>query len=249
MTPPVWRYSFNTALEAEAAVPNNDRQVFELEAWSHRQRDLASHTLQLLRETGSWEGARPTTLPLVLAGRPNKLVVDLGGGSGWVYPLLQHLGLTPARYVVLELPEVASYFQAHPISGVEYKSIESSDLFLNPPIDFLYCNSSLQYMSDNSPLLRQIQTLNPSVLLIDEFLWTSGSEDWFSIQQNSLRKVVARFASLTKIVSEVSSLGLKLVWSGSFGAGHAGYEFPKMSNFEPELKIDHAKTLLFASKN
>ena len=249
MTRPVWRNSFNTALEAEAAVLNNDGQVFELEAWFHRQRDLASRTSRLLRETGTWQGARPSTLPLVLAGRSSKLVVDLGGGSGWVYPLLQHLGLTPARYVVLELPEVASYFQAHPISGVEYKSIESSDFSLNPPIDLLYCNSSLQYMSDNTPLLRQIQDLNPNILLIDELLWTLGSEDWFTIQQNSLRKTVARFVSLTKIVSEVSSLGLKLIWSGYFGAGHTGYEFPKMSNFEPELRIDHAKTLLFVRKS
>lgn len=248
MTSPVWRGSFDTASEAEWAESNNSRRVFELEGWSRRQSDLASHTSRLLRD-GGWEGARPSTLPIVLAGRSGELVVDLGGGSGWVYLLLKHLGLTPKQYIVLELPAVANYFQAHPISGVEYRSIESSDLSLNSPIDILYSNSTLQYMSDNYPLLHQIKNLKPKILLIDELLWASGSEDWFTLQQNSLQQVVARFASLPRLVSEVSNLGLSLVWSGSFGIGHTGYEFPKMSNFEPELKIDHAKTLLFACKD
>lgn len=244
MTGEVWRGAYATVEEAHVAAGEQSSCVWELESWLFRQRDLAGRTSELVR-TGC-QGARPSLLPALFAGSPRAVIVDLGGGSGWVRELLSELGLPPHRYIVRDLAPVVDFYSEQPISGVEYQYIEDISLDADEPIDLLYANSSLQYMPDNSGLLDQVRRLRPRTLLIDELLWAPGDQDWFTVQVNSDSASVARFASLRRLVAEVEHEGMKLVWNGAFGAGHAGYVYPEMSKLPAQLAVDHAKTLVFA---
>ena len=241
---PVWSGIFATAASAAAQISEHER-LFELKTWLQRQHALARSTAEHFRHSRGCEGARPSTLPLIMAASSANEVVDLGGGSGWAYLLLEGLGIAPSRYIVLELPAVVNYFEQHSRTGVEYREVGAPVSFSRGHVDVMYANSALQYMPDNEPLMQQVIKLQPRLLLIDELLWTSGNVDWFTIQRNSDVSVVARFASLSALEEQLANLGMRRMWTGAFGVGHLGYCFPEMSNFPSHLAIDHAKALLF----
>ena len=243
MTQAVWSGVYATAEGAGSAAGEHPNLLFELRTWLSRQRDLADRTAELLRD--GCQGPRPSLLPAIVAGTPEAIIVDLGGGSGWVCPLLRGLGLAPRRYVVRDLAQVVDYYRGHPVEGVEYQYLDDPPLDAGSSVDLRYANSSLQYMPDNAGLLDQLRRLRPRTLLIDELLWSRGDQDWFTIQRNSDSASVTRFASLRQLVAEVEREGMKLAWEGTFGAGHNGYAFPDMSNFSSDLATNSALSLVF----
>lgn len=244
MTPSVWSGVYARYEEAQASLGAQPSRVFELDAWLLRQRSLADRAVDLLRD--GCQAPRPSFLPALVAQNPKVFIVDLGGGSEWVYALLKGLGMTPQRYVVLDLPQVIQFYRVNPVNGVEYQYLDDTTLGADQSVDLLYANSSVQYMPDNAGLVDHISRLRPRTVLIDELLWSRGDQDWFTIQRNSDIASVSRFASLHRIMAELEQVGMKLVWKGAFGAGHVGYKFPSMSNFSDELAIDNAMSLVFA---
>lgn len=245
MTGETWKGVFATYQEATASCEQSNT-VFELDTWLWRQRALADRAAELLRQ--GCQGPRPTLLPALVAGEPLAVIVDLGGGSGWVREQLRGLGLVPHRYIVRDLAKVVDFYREHPVSGVEYQYLNDTSLDAVAPIDLLYANSSLQYMPDNAGLINQVRRLRPRTLLIDELLWAPGDQDWFTVQVNSDIASVARFVSLRRLVGELHDEGMKLVWSGAFGGGHVGYTFPDMDGFPPKMKNEAAKSLVFRSR-
>jgi len=241
----VWSGVYLTAAAAAAELAAAETVPFGMDTWLVRQRKLSENVTKLLTTAICCQGPRPTSLPAILAGSRATTVVDLGGGSGWVMSLLQCLGIAPSRYVVVDLPCVVEYFRLNPVEGVEYREIAELVRWGGTTVDVLYVNSALQYMEDNTELIGHIQHLRPGVLVIDEFLWTEGMDDWFTTQQNSDSPSVARFSSSSRLKSQIQENAMRLVWEGDYGAGHNGYEFPSMSNFPSHLAVSNAKTLVF----
>ena len=242
MTGETWKGVFATYQEATSSCEQSNTP-FEFDTWLWRQRALADRAAELLRQ--GCQGPRPTLLPALVAGANHSVIVDLGGGSGWVREQLRSLGLAPHRYIVRDLAKIIDFYHEHPVSGVEYQYLNDTSLDVVAPIDLLYANSSLQYMPDNAGLLDQARSLKPRKLIIDELLWSRGDRDWFTVQLNSDSETVSRFASLHRLTAELGHEGMKLVWKGAFGAGHDGYAFPIMSNFDSELAIPSALSLVF----
>jgi hypothetical protein len=168
MTPAVWSGVYSSVDEASAAAGEQPAILFGLHTWLSRQRTLADQTTELLRH--GFQGPRPSFLPAVVAGASDVVIVDLGGGSGWVRELLRGLRMDPSRYVVRDLTQVVDYYRGNPVAGVEYQYLDDASLDNDSPVDLLYANSSLQYMPDNEDLLNQVRRLRPTTLLIDELL-------------------------------------------------------------------------------
>jgi len=242
MTTSVWSGVYSNAKEAEAVVGRQKALLFECPSWLIRQRALADQTAEFLRH--GCQAPRPTLLPAVVAGATDVVVVDLGGGSGWVGSLLRGLGLPIRRYVVRDLPQVVDFHRQHTVEGIEYQYLDDTSL-THSSVDVLYANSCLQYMPDNDGLLDQVRRLRPRTMLVDELLWCRSDQDWFTIQANSDIPCVTRFASLHRLVTEAEHEGMRLAWEGIFGAGHRDYSFPDMSNFPDDLAIASAISLVF----
>lgn len=242
----VWSGTYSEIAAAVEASQSGQSDVFSAHTWLQRQAALVNQTSNETWTEASVQGRRPSSLPMLLAAAaPTDLIIDFGGGSGWVYSILQAIGLEPPRYVVMDLPNVTKYFQSHPIAGVEHKAFGNRFSIEGLQNRVMYANSSLQYAPDNNLLSEHIKMFRPNVLVIDELPWTQGSEDWFTVQRNSDISVVARFVSLPSLIEQMRELDLGLVWSGAFGSGHDLYAFPDMSNFPGHLAIDHGKSLVF----
>lgn len=219
--------------------------AFSTQSWLQRQAKLVESS-SINTQTGLIEGPRPTSLLQVLAAADTDLIIDFGGGSGWVYSFLKRFGLHPRRYIVVDLPEVVEYFLLNPTEGVEYYSfgqqIPKIEAYSNR---VMYSNSALQYSADSQLLLQYLKIYCPKILVMDEVLWSTVQSDWFTVQINMERPAAVRFISVRNLMDQIRDAGLILISSSRFGTSHRDYIFPSMTNLPARLRIDHGKSLLF----
>lgn len=217
-----WTGPFVSWSEAELSLSRDYGEarssVFGQESWLDRQRSFRDSIEQFGPDALLGPLKRGTTLPALVQGLSDARIVDLGGGSGWVFDALARAAAPPAEYVVLDRPEVCAYFNEIEAGARRFVPIpEWSELTgLDHPWTVLYCNSSLQYAASNEALLQILAGLNFQWVLLDDTLLTGADSDQFSIQWNSDRPTVARFLSLLRLVQDMLGVGARLVWRHPF---------------------------------
>ena len=242
---PVWSGTFLTFAQAAASVPtepDHKLSLFAQAKWLDRQAALASRSVS--EESQIQPPSRPTNLPFAAAVVNAKIIVDFGGGSGWVRQFLYGLkGLE--RFLVVDVESVVRRFGEVATSQLEFVTADSPVLDdLAGITDILYSNSTLQYLPDNVAFCDVVRRVRPALVLLDEVLWSSTGSDWFTVQVNSIVPAVARFASIDVLVADLATIGYRLTWKDNFG--REGYAFPVMENLPRRVRISHALVLAFS---
>lgn len=225
-SPATWKGPYDTWSEAEAIVAADSgngtatefESVFALEAWLTRQREFREALVRGDMPLEAVPCGRNSTLPLLVQGLDELRILDFGGGSGWVSDLLRNASLPVSKYVVLDGPEVCSYFSQGELSLRRFVPLEhwrslqaDSDSF-----QVLYCNSSLQYAKSNDLLVQVAQGLHPRWILLDDTLVTQSPADSFAIQLNSDRPQAVRLLSVLQLVRDMLAIGYKLLFRAPF---------------------------------
>lgn len=217
-----WTGPFASWSEAEHSLSRDYGEarssVFGQESWLDRQRSFRDAIQQLGPDAFLGPLKRGTTLPALVQGITYARIVDLGGGSGWVFDALARAAVPPAEYVVLDRPEVCAYFDEKEAGARRFIPISDWPelTVLDHDWTVLYCNSSLQYAASNEGLLEILAGLSFQWVLLDDTLLSGANSDQFSIQWNSDRPTVARFLSLLRLVQDMRGVGARLVWRHPF---------------------------------
>jgi putative methyltransferase (TIGR04325 family) len=123
---------------------------------------------------------RPSTLPVVIEKSNASMVVEVGGGSGWIWNLIGSDVKRDLKYINLELAETSEYFKnlAHIDRAITFIS-SLNDLELNSNDQLmLYSNSTIQYLDDSG--LKEIfcKLDSCSEVLFDELIFTDFESYW-----------------------------------------------------------------------
>jgi putative methyltransferase (TIGR04325 family) len=123
---------------------------------------------------------RPSTLPAVIEKSNASMVVEVGGGSGWIWNLIGSEVKRDLKYVNLELAETSEYFKnlAHIDPAITFIS-SLNDLELNSNYQLmLYSNSTIQYLDDSG--IKEIfgKLDSCSEVLFDELIFTDYASYW-----------------------------------------------------------------------
>lgn len=152
---------------------SNSAESFTSSRWFQRQEAFWKVSL-----TG--ESPRPSTLPKVIEKSNANMVVEVGGGSGWIWNLIRNEVKRDLKYVNLELAETIEYFKSLPEIDPEIRFISSlNDLELNSNNKLMfYSNSTIQYIDD--PGLKEIfrKLDSCSEVLFDELIFTDFESYW-----------------------------------------------------------------------
>lgn len=250
-------FSFGDALKALARLNGLEKpqevttledlpSVWANKNWLERHGRLAE---SLSNFTGSLEAtflSRPTYLPLLASGIKNAHIIDYGGGSGWVFNVLNQTDCDIKSYKIIDLESVITAYTDFHKNKLSYMTIQNITSIFES-IDILYSNSTLQYNPDNSNILKIVKLTSPTYILLDEFYVSNQPHDWFTIQQNSDLPIICRFISPDRLVIDLNLLGYKLIWSTNYCGEN--YNFPKMNNYPKKLRIKYPLTLLFKKRN
>ena len=123
---------------------------------------------------------RPSTLPVVIEKSNASLVVEVGGGSGWIWNLIGSEVKRDLKYINLELAETSEYFKnlAHIDPEIRFiSSLNGLELNSNHKL-ILYSNSTIQYIEDSGikDILRKLDSC--SEVLFDELIFTDFASYW-----------------------------------------------------------------------
>lgn len=194
--------------------------LFDSQAWLMRQRQFRDSLGSGHPQDSLPVLARSSTLPLLLQGVNLPRIVDLGGGSGWIYALLRSSALTVTGYVVLDRPDVCAFFSMYEDASLRYVPFDDWEVsaYGANAWDIVYCNSSLQYSRSIQFLVQLVRTLKPRWVLLNDTLVTGGGADTFAVQLNSDNPEPIRCLSVGLLAGQLASLGLRLVWRVPFFA-------------------------------
>lgn len=110
------------------------------------------------------------------------LIVDFGGGSGWLYHLLKVQNLTNQKYHLIETAESLSLFANIISENTEFSSTTIEQALLsdyqavNP---LLYSNSVFQYISDYKHIVENLLKMSRwKYVMLDDIQITSGKSFW-----------------------------------------------------------------------
>lgn len=240
----IWRGEFDSLHEAQRALRVQEvGTLFSHEEWLRRQSELWFDVVDSAATFGQVSRERPTRLPLLLAAAGPSRVIDFGGGSAWTMQSSMRAGAQIVTYEVVELEAVVEAFKSRSTEVLTWSTLERS-LKEVSPVQFLYTNSALQYLPDNSDVIKLTRARKPGYVLVDELLWSPGSRDWFTHQVNSDRHLVARFTAVDTLTNDFRSIGYSLAWSQLGGSGE-GWGFPDMSEFTELRRITGRASMLF----
>lgn len=208
----IWLGKFFTELEARAIARNfnTTMQTFEnsagfmSEQWKRRQ-------IEMFKDALAGKRPRITTLQLHLNTLMKAEVIDLGGGSGWLYSLLMtDFKNVIVNYVNLELPSTIQAFSSLHKNSAHYKW--ESDLKLIGKTEvyrILYSNSCIQYFPDNKMLYSSLETLQPDKVVFDDLMLMDGP-GWFSLQNYYGYLQVNRFFGKEEFIICLEKSGYEL---------------------------------------
>jgi putative methyltransferase (TIGR04325 family) len=152
----------------------------------------------------------------LLQGTNNPLVCDFGGGYGIDYFRLNRLRAEPMRWVVAEIPEIATHAKQIPL----LHPISFSDS-CPPSPDLFYSNGVV--MNADGPLLGAIESAAPDNLIITG-VECVPHETFYTWQVN--RKTKRRCAYIThnkqEFVSKIEALGYELLGEWEMGKSGSG---------------------------
>lgn len=185
---------------------------------------------------------RQSLLPAVCSLIQPRTIIDLGGGSGWLYDVLklsvdlQHL----RSYLIIELPEVCDYFGPLHSAPVSYAITTDS----GSTADILHVGSALQYIPDSN-LHSLISEVRPNVVLIEDFFATD-SPKFFTIQNYYSSQIIVEIRNYKHFISMMDGLLYSLVCDTTVLNPILGRIQPApMDNFPEEFRVGYPRTLLF----
>lgn len=170
---PVFQWQFSNYSDANLFLQKHGKYLtpYESNRWINRQKEFlnkASHGIL----------PRESTLVTYLTSNNCSSLLEIGGGSGWLFEYGIKNDILPAdfRFYILELPLVCDYFQRlHEDSRLKYlKSLEDLN---SQEVEVIYANSVFQYLPNLDSLIEIMDKFKPSKLIIDEF--PLSSTDYF----------------------------------------------------------------------
>ena len=196
-----FRKSIGTAFEL---VETDD--AYSTDNWMKRQQRF--YELSLLGQM-----PRHSNLPLILSLRPNSRVLDIGGGSGWIFNILGQ----NSNYKNLEIDSVREFFSKEYNSASRYISNKREIITFKPEI--LYANSVLQYLTSEKEFEEIVLMGNPQHILLDD-LYLTEEEDFFSLQRYYGKFIPTIILSSTRLEEALENLGYSLLLDISFHVSH-----------------------------
>ena len=217
-----WQGPFPTWEAAVDACPPH-ASPWASATWLRRQEQLTAQTRETILAP-----PRPTTLPVLAAVTRARSILDFGGGSGWILPLLDRTcpEHCVARYVVAEVAEACEYFAELENSDNRLKFIPISRCQDMGNFDIVYSNSTLQYGASPEHLLAACTAAGPSPLIIFDGLLASPDRDFFLIQYVYGAWVPVHIYSLTDLRIQLHGLGYEIrVMTKMLGPFREGYSY------------------------
>jgi len=148
-------------------------------------------------------------------------------------------------YIVVEMEEVVRHMQlaclhAEPVSYTSEMPCGEGG------VDIFYTNSALQYIYDDAVVFNAIEQLQPTYLLVEDFLG-GDFDDYYSLQNYYESRIPIRFRNRRKFIN--SLYRYDVVLSKPYITAVLGViqELP-MKNFPEDKRVRYAETLLLKRK-
>ena len=215
--PAIWVGCFTSREEAETArtqLRSADVEAFDSDRWLTRQNEMLS-----LARSGI--SPRATDLPRVVEATQVDLVIDLGGGSGWVAefsPTSWHD--RGGRIAVLEMPATVEAFRGSSPRALHVDATRTDTWPDWLTGGLLYSNSALQYLPETGEpgsLAALVSLLAPAFILLDD-VQVSTRQSFYSLQRYYGDFIVTRFLDPDGIAADLEPLGYTLVSSHEYAA-------------------------------
>ncbi len=163
--------SLENALIEQKFLNTND--AFCSERWKSRQ--------QLFLDM-SREGISPRHSSLLSFLEENEqieIILDIGGGSGWIFHLIRAKIQKPLTYFNLEIREICDEFSKEFKDTKLVQFVDSwESIFSLKEISLVYSNSTLQYISDEAFFENFNKIKQPEYLVLDDFIATNSKSYW-----------------------------------------------------------------------
>ncbi len=206
----IWYGHFSSYAEAQieasrlnAPSINESEDGFNSKIWQEKQ-------IIMFQKALNGEYVRNTNIETALLDLEVDSVIDFGGGSGWIFALLQNKPeLKGIKYFNVELASTKVAFERVIKKSNMYQWIDLDDSGPNVGQNMIYSNSAIQYLSDNKILMDLAMRYKPSVVLLDD-VFESSNRDTFSLQNYYNFYQVNRFISVDLLEEQMQSLGYQL---------------------------------------
>lgn len=191
---PLWEEYFTTAADAHrqsvGAVWGTDRWLDELADRS--------------RSAKAGKPARPTSLPSV-AGE-FELILDFGGANGWVSELVpKQFFLSGGEYISVVPSDELRHLRGVWGGGI-MDAEEAKRLGAGRTNSLVYSLSTVQYLDSMLEFTDFVQELKPRTVLLEDVPMSDGDE-FYALQKYYESRLVFRFSSWSKLVSEFKEIG------------------------------------------
>jgi len=188
----------------------NFSETYSSSRWLERQENM-------LRLARGGNVPRPSSLlDQDLLQAPSE-ILDVGGGSGWLFECLKksYGGENIQNYTVLEIPVICEHFTNHFLPTESIRFISRINEVEHIRFDVMYFNSSLQYLNDLKLLeFKDIQN-KPNYVVIDDLPLTDKST-FYSNQLYYGSYISIRFINRTEINSVLEGSGYELISENQF---------------------------------
>ena len=185
-------------------------ETYSSSRWLERQENM----LRLAREGNV---PRPSSLlDQDLLHAPSE-ILDIGGGSGWLFECLKksYGGRNIQNYTVLEIPVICEHFTNHFLPTEPIRFISKIDEVEQSRFEVMYFNSSLQYLSDLDLLEFKGLRNKPNYVVIDDLPLTEEST-FYSNQLYYGSYINIRFINRTDLNSVLEGSGYELISENQF---------------------------------
>jgi len=195
--------SFENAIKEQKFL--NPKYAFSSERWLARQQSFLDM---------SKKGISPRHSNLLTFLEENEKVekiLDIGGGSGWIFHLIRTKIEKPITYVNLEINEICEEFSKEFKETSLVQFVNSWESVINlKNISLVYSNSTLQYLSDETFFENFKNIYQPQYLMFDDFIATSSQSYW-TLQNYYGNFIPYCFRNLSEFNQKLLERGYSLV--------------------------------------
>lgn len=228
-------------LEKNRASRNEE---FPERKWHDRQIDL-------FHSQKNGINTRSETITSYLLQGSNHKIVDIGGGTGWLYEKLSGKFDSEFTYLLVETERSLKTFESihRKRERKNNFAIMSSEEFKtekeNVSASVIYINSVLQYMQDPILSITEFVSPPPRETLIFDDLVISTTGDFWSCQRYYGHLVPYHFLNLSQFISQIEGIGYKLVSNSEYPASFSsGWDF-KIDLLNEFIELDKPISLIF----
>lgn len=182
-----------------------EEDAFSSVRWKNRQRAFLDSS-----QIGNMP--RFSTLPTFLANHKDiNIILDIGGGSGWIFNLVQSRTNNKVTYWNFEKSEICEEFSKEFGNRDEVHFVDSWEpIFELNEISLIYSNSTMQYFSDDS-FFKNFKKINlPKYVVFDDFIVTETKSYW-TLQNYYGNYIPYCFRNLMEFNSKMLELGYTVI--------------------------------------